>query len=267
MGAGLIVFDQPVFRDLAHLLQGFEDMEVQHFFAETAVESFYQGVLGWFAGLNELQLDSVICCPFCHGDGYEFGSVVHPHLPGVPPARRKSVQSALDAGCRQVQIDLIGQSLPVAVIDHIEGPELAPVPQAVRHEIDGPREVQLFWNAEGSRVAIGHSPFPFPPVIQFQLAVHPVNPLVVEGMPFTPQHLEQLSEAVARETLNQVDQAIDHIPIPVRIRLVLGNRPRKSNHPASPTFTGPRINHQFLDQLTTCRRVQSFFSSTSFSSM
>ena len=128
MGAGLIVFDQPVFRDLAHLLQGFEDMEVQHFFAETAVESFYQGVLGWFAGLNEFQLDSMISSPFSHGSGYEFRPVVHPHLPGVPPEHRKPVQSALDAGRRQIQIDLDGQCLPIAVINHIEGPELLPIP-------------------------------------------------------------------------------------------------------------------------------------------
>ena len=54
MGSGLVVVDHPPVRGLANVFKACEQVVVQHFLAEGAVEAFDVGVLVRLAGLDVL---------------------------------------------------------------------------------------------------------------------------------------------------------------------------------------------------------------------
>ena len=69
MGTQVIVGKLPIVRDVAHLLQGYEEIEIEDFLAVSAIETLDIGILGRAAGLDKIQADvylSVSSSPPCY---------------------------------------------------------------------------------------------------------------------------------------------------------------------------------------------------------
>jgi hypothetical protein len=103
----LVVASNPFCGHLAHLAQGFEHIAVEHFGPVAAVETLDVAILHGLAGLDEAQLDALTLRPSCQRLADELGAVVigaqHPRFAAD---RDQLVQSAHDAGSRQVRVDL-----------------------------------------------------------------------------------------------------------------------------------------------------------------
>ena len=75
MRAFCVVVDPPVFDDLARFCDTGEPVLVQAFLSETPIETFDVRVLGRLAGIDEVQLHTVIIGPGIKGATSQFGAV------------------------------------------------------------------------------------------------------------------------------------------------------------------------------------------------
>ena len=72
----LVVLDEPIIRDLLHLLDRFEDVGVEHLGPVRPVEALDERVLIRLAGFDEAQLDLLLLGPIDEGVARELGAVV-----------------------------------------------------------------------------------------------------------------------------------------------------------------------------------------------
>ena len=66
MGPEMIVILHPFFSNLPYLIQGIEDINIQHISSKGAVEPFYKSILRWLTRLNIRELDAMHLAPFLH---------------------------------------------------------------------------------------------------------------------------------------------------------------------------------------------------------
>jgi sorbitol-specific phosphotransferase system component IIBC len=59
----LVVSNKPVMADLSNLVEVIEQVGIQDLVAEAAVEPLEVSVVGWFAGLNVAQLNTMLMAP------------------------------------------------------------------------------------------------------------------------------------------------------------------------------------------------------------
>ena len=66
MGSLLVVFLAPVLDDLSGMTHRQEPVLVQTLVSEPSVKAFNKAVLGWLAGLDEVDMNTVCISPFIH---------------------------------------------------------------------------------------------------------------------------------------------------------------------------------------------------------
>jgi hypothetical protein len=116
-----IVVDPPVFDDLAGLADAGEPVLVQAFLAVSAVETLDVGVLGRFAGIDEIQLDAVIIGPSVKRPPAQFRAVIDDQDIGISPLTGHALQHIDDPLARQRKIHFDRRALPGAVVLEIGG--------------------------------------------------------------------------------------------------------------------------------------------------
>lgn len=89
MGPLLVVLGKPGFGVFADLRETFEQVHVEHLGSIGAIEAFDQGVLGRFARLDELEVDTVLLGPVGQADRDKFRPVVQAQLPWIAPGFRR----------------------------------------------------------------------------------------------------------------------------------------------------------------------------------
>ena len=72
----LVVLDEPILRDLLHLLDRFEDVGAEYFGSVRLVEALDERVLIRLAGLDETQLDLPLSRPLDKGVACQLAAVV-----------------------------------------------------------------------------------------------------------------------------------------------------------------------------------------------
>jgi hypothetical protein len=103
----------------------------------------------------------------------------------------------------QVQIDFHCQCFTAEVVDDVECPEPAAIPQRVRHEVDGPAPVDCLAGYERHRMSRRHPLPAASAAVQLHLAIHAPHPLVIPRQAAATDDLEQLIEAAFGESLSQ----------------------------------------------------------------
>ena len=78
MGPVVVVALAPVFGHAANFIERHEDVAVEDFGAERAVETFDVGVLSGFARLDVDEFDAIPQCPLMQGRTDQFGPVIEP---------------------------------------------------------------------------------------------------------------------------------------------------------------------------------------------
>ncbi len=84
MGSVVVVIVLPHAYSLAHLVKCFEDVSIEQFAADAAIESFYIGVLSGFSGLDKGKCDVVIFAPFIEPVTDKLWTIVDTDYVGEP---------------------------------------------------------------------------------------------------------------------------------------------------------------------------------------
>jgi hypothetical protein len=252
MGPLGIVDLQPGLGDLAHLLEGVEEIGVEDLFAEAPIESFDEGVLIRLSRLDVADGNALRRAPVDKGFGREFGPVVDAHAgrPAVEPD--EVVEDPDHTGTGDRRPDLDRQGLPIALVEHVEGPEAAAVVEGIRHEIQGPGLVEA--RRRHQRLAKAHRdpPLRAPGQIQPQGAVHAMHPLVVPPMPGPAEAIEAFPETPATVSRDHFVQRGDHGGVPDQpgARRPVVRRPREPHRLACPPHGHPVLLHQHGQDLS-----------------
>src|SRR5262245_66120439 len=73
----IVVVEQPLIRELLHLLHALEEIGIEDLLAVTLVEALHERVLVWLPGLDEPDLDAVIPTPTLECLGEKLRPIVH----------------------------------------------------------------------------------------------------------------------------------------------------------------------------------------------
>jgi len=84
MGPLGVVGLEPGLGELAHLVEGVEEIRVEDFFPKTAIEPLDEGVLIRLPGLDVADGDALRRAPLDEGLGGELGPIVDAHPGGRP---------------------------------------------------------------------------------------------------------------------------------------------------------------------------------------
>lgn len=123
MRSSFVVGREPSSGDLAHLIEIFEHVCVEHFAAIGTIEAFDVGVLVGLAGLDVAQLHGVRLAPVDEGLGDQFRTVVAADRFGHTTPRSELLEHTHDAFGRNRGVDLDGQRLAHAFVEHVERAE------------------------------------------------------------------------------------------------------------------------------------------------
>ena len=142
MGPFVVVHPLP---GMGHQL-GFPDpieaVAVEHLLPERPVEPFHVAVLIWFALLDEKNFYPRFSSPFLKGVGNELRAVVNPDPGGFAPPSDQLLQLTNYPVAAQGTVHGDAQTLPVGIVDDVEGSDTDPIVQGVMHEIHAQGDVQ-----------------------------------------------------------------------------------------------------------------------------
>ena len=77
VGAVIVVFRHPGFGQFSDFGEVPEDIHIQNLIPVSPIEALNIRVLSGCAGLDKLQLDTVLFSPICQGNRDEFWAVIH----------------------------------------------------------------------------------------------------------------------------------------------------------------------------------------------
>ena len=150
-----------------------------------AVVTLDVGVPLRLSGLDVLDRDTAFPGPDQQLATDVFRTVVDPDGAWLAAPFDDPVEASDDPLRWQRKVDLDAQALTVEVIQHVEQPELAAIPQPVSHEVHGPGHVRRVWHSQH----VGFVPLQplarLDPQIQFRC---PLFPFGTEPLPSVIRH-------------------------------------------------------------------------------
>ena len=217
------------------------------------------------AGLDVGQGDALLLSPGHQRRTDIFGAIVDHDRQRLAAPFDDLVEGPDDPLGWQSEIDLDARAFAVEVVQHIQKPELSPVGQAISHEVHRPDHVrgvrnrQFLW-----RLPLQSSPW-LDPQVQLQLAVDPMDPLVVPDMPpHIPKVQETQAETLGLVNIGQPDQHVgDHLVLVVALRAVAETSLTDPKRPAGQRDADPLHRHRLLGQLPALSWPRHFFPSAS----
>src|SRR5690606_6562370 len=97
-----------------------------------------------------------------------------------------------------------------------ERPEAATVVERIAHEVRRPDYVWPIRDPQRPRLPNWDAALRTPTVVELELAVHTVNPLVIPAPARAPQHLVILPEPAPGILIRQRLQRLDHLSVPAQ---------------------------------------------------
>ncbi len=119
----IIVFHQPVARQIPDLLQIPERIHIQNILAKAAVKTLDKTVLLRLARLDPPMANPVRTAKPPEGPAGKLRPVVTANVSRETAFSSNDLKAANNPGRRQARIDLNRQSLTVKIVDHIKCPE------------------------------------------------------------------------------------------------------------------------------------------------
>ena len=138
----VVVHPLPAMSHQLGLPDTIEAVAVEHLLPERPVEPFHVAVLVRLALLDEMNLYPRFTSPFLKRVGNELQAVVNPDPGGFTPPGDQLLQLADDPIAAQGRVHGNAQTLPVVIVDDVEGSETNPVVQGIMHEIHAPGDVR-----------------------------------------------------------------------------------------------------------------------------
>ena len=123
MRSVFVVSLPPLTDDLTHLGEIAEQLQVEHFFAQTEIEAFDERILIRLAGFDVVDEYAISLAPVHEHLTQKLGVIVGPQHVRQTAFGLEPLEDANQTLCTQRGIDLDGHRFPVEVIVHVEQPE------------------------------------------------------------------------------------------------------------------------------------------------
>lgn len=117
------------------VIQAVEDLLVQKFVPEAAVEAFDEGILLGLARVDLVPRHAILVGPFQDGPTGELGSIVADNTAGFAVDPDKGAEFTGNPSAGQAGIGNQAQAFPGAVVDQRQNPKLPRGAEAVRYEV------------------------------------------------------------------------------------------------------------------------------------
>lgn len=198
MGPLGIVAREPVGGHFADASQRVEGVRSEDLGAIGAIEALEIHVLLCLARLDVVHGDVLLGAPARERDRGEFGTIVDLEDPRRAMQRDQILEHTDHAEARQRHPDFDGESLAVALVQHVQRAEVPPVVERVGHEVERPGVIELRRCVERVLHA-PRDPAPCAPrQVQPERAGDAMHSLVIPGVAQEPQAIKALPEAPAR---------------------------------------------------------------------
>ena len=146
LGVGI---DPPVFDDLSRLGEVAEDVFVQAFISQSAIESFHECVLHWLAWRDVMPTNAHVLASPQHRMGCRFGSVVADNHVRLATPVDQLIQFTAHAGTRQGTIHDGCWRLARTIIDDAQHAEPLAILKGVRHDVERPTLIGAIRHRDG----------------------------------------------------------------------------------------------------------------------
>lgn len=151
------VFDLPSFDDLGCLSEGAEDVFVQVFVPQSAIEAFQERVLNRFAGGDLMQADATALRPLEDSVRFHFCSVVTDNHVWLAASSDQIIQFAGHSRTGQRAIHHSCQNFTCAIAYHAQHLEPLGIRESVGRKVERSSLVGAIWHQNWS--AYPQSPF------------------------------------------------------------------------------------------------------------
>lgn len=255
----------PRFKLLAGVSKIEEQVGVQAFVAQTAVEALDKAVLCRLARPDEIQLHARLMGPGIHCPAAKLRAVVHGDGLRHAADPGESLQAGDDLDAAQRDIGPEQRALTTELVDDRQHPKVAAVLEAFRHEVHRPTLVRP------SRDGQGHAGLDrtLPPLLgayeQVFLSIQPVDKLLAHPPAFALQQDRQRAVAVAHPGERQLLQPQEQGAPVLRMRVIPVALRAQEHQPARLDLAGDERRRQPVHDRALARRPQTFFASTSWS--
>src|SRR5262245_52374550 len=192
----VVVLD-PFLGHAPHLFYRPEYVGVEHVLAVAPVEALHERVLIWLAGLDVAWIDAMLSTPLLKRVSREFGPVVHTQRSRCSVGLYQLVQDSHHPHARDRGCHLDRQDLAVPFVDHVQGPDLPPAVECIRHEVERPNLIQSRRRRQRLPQSCRHPSPRAPGQMELERAIDSTHTLVVPGPLLPSQSLEALPEAGA----------------------------------------------------------------------
>lgn len=111
-------------------------MGVEQLVTNFSVQRFDLSVLGWFAGVDEVQVDRSFSTPAQHGVARELGAVVKSDCLGEASFKSEILKTADDVVAPKRKPDLQGKTFASKIVDDRDRPNISAIHQSIVKSMD-----------------------------------------------------------------------------------------------------------------------------------
>ena len=133
-----IVIGPPSLGNFLGFLDVHKPVVVQALVSELSVEGFNERVLDGLAGIDEMQVDSVLLSPLLCVLAPEFRSVVNDNFAGLSEGPDQSVKGSGDARSRKAEVSLNAQAFAGEIVHYVKRAKPTAGIQTVAHKVHRP---------------------------------------------------------------------------------------------------------------------------------
>lgn len=221
MRADGIVIDPPGFDNAASLAETVEQVLVETFVPQPAIERFHKRILRRLSGRNVVPFDPGLLDPFQDCVTGQLRAVVRDDHLRTAALVDQPRELPGDADARQRDIDNRRQGLACKVIDHTERPEPPAITQGIGDEVEAPslvRSLGKVHRAAGADRALAAAPALHGETL---LLVDPEDLLVVGAQPLPVEQYPQPAVTEPAAYRSQRSQTLPHGRVIARLFLIL----------------------------------------------
>ena len=216
-----IIVDPPCLDDAASLAEAVEQVLVETFVPQAAIERFHERILCRLPGCNVVPFDAGLLHPFQDRVTGQLRAVVRDDHLRAATLVDQTGEFPRNADTRQRDIDNRRQGLACEVIDDAERPEPPAIAQGVGDEVEAPSLVRPL--GEVHRAAGADCALPAAPALHGEtfLLVDPEHLLVVSAQPLAVEQNAQPAVTKPAAGRSQRPQTLPHDSIIACLFLIL----------------------------------------------
>ena len=243
MRSKLIVSVPPLLDCLIELIQILEPLQIQTLGSQGAIESFHQAILGWFAGLNEPNINFLIIGPFLEVIGDKLWPIITTNVSGFTAPSDHLIQYRGSGLCRNAKVSLCPQCSSrtfIHDIDHAYFFVFWPY-DPITDKVHCPALIDTIGSLQIQIIPPNLWPSGFTPQVQLLLLPNAIDLFMVPFHALTAQKMEYQPEAPGNKSIDGLMQLLSNLLIfflgPIATFSIMISLPTNAQNFTFPTNT------------------------------